>query len=155
MQTSHERYVRPGPFTLRAFNPFVRWLARRGISVQGSRELRIVGRASGAMRTTVVNLLDLDHHRYLVAPRGTTQWVRNLRSAGGAGELRIGRRVEIFHATELDDREKAPVIRAYLHKWKWEVGQFFEGLTPDASDDEIAAVAPGFPVFLVRSLTEG
>jgi hypothetical protein len=149
MQTSHDRYIRPGRFTHRVFNPFVRWLARRGISLQGSRELRIVGRSTGVLHTTVVNLLQRDSHRYLVAPRGTTDWVRNLRAAGGTGELRIGRRVERFHATELDDEAKGPVIRAYLHKWKWEVGQFFEGLTPDASDDEIAAVAPGFPVFLL------
>ncbi len=99
------------------------------------------------MRTTVVNLLVLDGRSYLVAPRGTTEWVRNLRAAGGTGELRIGRRVETFHATELDDAEKAPVIRAYLHEWKWEVGQFFEGLSARASDEEIEAVAPGFPVF--------
>jgi hypothetical protein len=65
----------------------------------------------------------------------------------GAGELRVGRRVEAFRAVELDDDAKARIIRAYLHRWKWEVGQFFEGLAPDATDEEIAAVAPGFPVF--------
>jgi deazaflavin-dependent oxidoreductase (nitroreductase family) len=145
-----DRYIRPGRFTQRVFNPFVRWLTGLGISVLGSRELRITGRTSGAVRTTVVNLLELDGRRYLVAPRGTTQWVRNLRAAGGVGELRVGRRVEPFHAVELDDDAKAPVIRAYLHRWKWEVGQFFEGLNADASDEQIANVAPGFPVFAVE-----
>src|SRR3954447_24517639 len=57
MQTSTDRYLRPGRFTQRVFNPLVRWLTRRGLSVQGSRELRVVGRKSGAVRTTVVNLL--------------------------------------------------------------------------------------------------
>src|SRR5262245_60151175 len=91
------RYLRPGWFTEHVFNPTVRWLTRRGISLAGSRELRVVGRSSGELRTTVVNVLDLDGRRYLVAPRGTTQWVRNLRVAGG-GELRVGRRYERFEA---------------------------------------------------------
>ena len=68
----------------------------------------------------------------------------------GHGELRVGRRVESFVATELDDDAKIPVIRAYLVKWAWEVGKFFEGLSKDASDEEIAAVAPGFPVFALE-----
>jgi deazaflavin-dependent oxidoreductase (nitroreductase family) len=151
MPVSQDRYIRPGRFTHRVFNPLVRWLARRGVSLAGSRELRVVGRSSGAVRTTVVNLLDLDGRNYLLAPRGTTEWVRNLRAADGAGELRIGRGVEPFRAVELDNEEKAPIVRAYLRRWKWEVGQFFEGLTPDAGDLEIAAVAPGFPVFAIES----
>ena len=127
-------------------NPTVAWLARHGISLLGSRELRIVGRKSGIVRSNVVNVLDLDGRRYLVAPRGTTEWVRNLRAAG-EGELRIGRRVEAFTPAELDDADKLPVLRAYLRKWAWEVGQFFEGVDKDSSDEELAAVAPGFPVF--------
>jgi hypothetical protein len=80
-----DRYIRPGRFTQQVFNPLVRWLARRGISLLGSRELRVVGRTSGEVRTTVVNLLELDTRNYLVSPRGTTQWVRNLRAASGCG----------------------------------------------------------------------
>jgi deazaflavin-dependent oxidoreductase (nitroreductase family) len=141
------RYLAPGSITRNVMNPFVRWLARRGISLAGSRELRIVGRKSGQVRTVVVNLLDLDGTKYLVSPRGHTEWVRNLRAADGAGELRVGHKVEAFRATELDDDVKVPVIRAYLDKWGWEVGQFFDGLSKTSSDEEIAAVAPGFPVF--------
>ena len=95
-------------------------------------------------------LLDLDGTHYLVAPRGTTEWVRNLRAAG-EGELRLGRRVEAFRAEELADADKMPVLRAYLRRWGWEVGQFFEGVTKDATDAELAAIAPGFPVFAVCS----
>jgi deazaflavin-dependent oxidoreductase (nitroreductase family) len=144
---SETRYLEPGAFTKHGFNRFVRRLARMGVSVAGSRELRIVGRKSGQVRTVVVNLLDQGGHKYLVSPRGHTEWVRNLRAAGGAGELRVGRRVEPFQATELADDAKVPVIRAYLEKWGWEVGQFFEGLDKNASDEEILAVAPGFPAF--------
>ena len=144
------RYVRPDRFTEKVMNPFVRWCVRRGISVAGARELQIVGRTSGQVRSNVVNLLDLDGTHYLVAPRGTTEWVRNLRAAG-EGELRLGRRVEAFRAEELADADKLPVLRAYLRRWGWEVGQFFEGVTKDATDAELAAIAPGFPVFAVCS----
>jgi len=146
-KTGH-RYIVPGWFTRNVFNRAVRWLTRRGVSVAGSRELRIVGRSSGAMRTTVVNLLTVDGRPYLVAPRGTTQWVRNLRAAGRA-ELRLGRRVEPFAGDELADDEKAPVLRAYVDRWGWEVGQFFEGISKHPTDDELAGIAGGFPVFRI------
>jgi hypothetical protein len=141
------RYVEPKGFDL-AFNRFVAWLARRGIGVAGARVLAVRGRSSGEWRTIVLNPLALEGERYLVAPRGRTQWVRNLEAAGG-GELRLGRRVEEFDATELPDAEKSPVIRAYLDAWGWEVGRFFDGLSKDSDDAEIAAVAPDFPVFRI------
>jgi deazaflavin-dependent oxidoreductase (nitroreductase family) len=144
------RYVTPGWFTTNVFNRAVRWLTRRGLSVAGSRELLVVGRASGEVRTTVVNLLDVDGVRYLVAPRGTTQWVRNLRAAR-SGQLRDGRRIESFTAHELSDGAKGPVLRAYVERWGWEVGQFFEGIGKHPTDDDLAAIASGFPVFEVLS----
>ena len=136
------RYVRPGWFTKHVFNRLVAWLTRIGISVAGSRELRVRGRTSGEWRRTPVNLLHHDGRRYLVAPRGRTQWVRNLEAAG-SGELRVGRRVETFHATPVADAEKVDILRDYLRHWKMEVGVFFGGVGPDSSDDEIAAIAPG------------
>jgi deazaflavin-dependent oxidoreductase (nitroreductase family) len=145
---TEQRYVQPGWFTTHLFNRFVRFLTRRGLSVYGSRELRVRGRKSGEWRTTPVNLLELDGQRYLVAPRGVTQWVRNLRAAG-TGELRVGRRVEPFSGEELADVDKTRVIREYLRRWAWEVGTFFENLDADSSDERIAAAAPDFPVFRV------
>lgn len=142
------RYVEPGWFTRRVFNPLVAVATRRGLSLQGSRVLAVRGRTSGEIRTTVVNQLVLDDVAYLVAPRGLTQWVRNLRVAG-EGTLSVGRRVLPFTAVELTDAEKAPVIRAYLARWAWEVGMFFEGLDADSDDARIAEVASGFPVFRV------
>src|SRR5438270_14028813 len=120
------RYVRPGWFTKHVFNPLVAALTRMGISVWGSRQLRVRGRKSGEWRTTPVNLLTYEGNRYLVAPRGETQWVRNLRVAG-TGELRLGRGTEGFRGRELTEEEKVPVLRAYLRRWKAEVGIFFEG----------------------------
>ncbi len=144
------RYVKPDWFTRTIFNPTVRGLTNLGISVYGSRELRVRGRSSGEWRKTPVNLLRVGGERYLVAPRGATQWVRNLRAAG-TGELRVGRRVETFSATEVADDVKVPILREYLKRWGWEVGQFFEGVTAKATDEQLAGIAPGFPVFQVRS----
>lgn len=142
------RYVKPGWFTQHVFNPAVAGLTRMGLSVWGSRELRVRGRTTGAWRTNPVNLLTLDGAEYLVAPRGTTQWVRNLRVAG-TGELRVGRRVDTFTATELADADKVPVLRAYLKRWKAEVGVFFDGVDGDASDAELLAIAPDHPAFRI------
>ena len=146
--TTGPRYQQPGWFTKNVFNRLVAWLTRLGVSVRGSRELRVRGRTSGEWRRTPVNLLHHDGRRYLVAPRGRTQWVRNLEVAG-SGELRVGRRVEAFHATPVADADKVAILRDYLRHWKMEVGVFFGGVGPDSSDAEIAAIAPGYPVFLI------
>ena len=142
------RYIVPDRFTRRVFNPLVACLTKWGISVKGSRILEVRGRTSGELRSTPVNLLTVDGARYLVAPRGETQWVRNLRAAG-TGTLRVGRRVETFHAVELADDDKPAILRAYLKAWAWEVGRFFDGLTADSSDGDIAAAASGFPAFRI------
>lgn len=139
------RYLEPGWFTRQVFNRTVRRLTRLGLSVAGSRELRVRGRASGEWRSTPVNLLALDGERYLVAPRGVTQWVRNIRAAGG-GELRVGRRSETFLVNELAEDAKLPVLREYLRRWGWEVGAFFEGVDKHSTDEQLTAVADGFPV---------
>lgn len=142
------RYVQPGWFTRNIFNRTVRGLTRLGVSVAGSRELQVRGRKSGEWRSTPVNLLTVDGERYLVAPRGTTQWVRNLRAAGD-GQLRVGRRCEAFRASELDDAAKPVVLREYLRRWAWEVGAFFEGVDKNATEADLARIAPDFPVFRV------
>lgn len=147
------RYVMPttaaGRLSGRLFNSSVAWLTRRGVSVWGSRVLYVRGRTSGQWRSTPVNLLNVEGRRYLVAPRGQTQWVRNLRAAGG-GELRVGKMAEKFTATELADAQKPAILRAYLRRWKMEVGVFFEGVGADASDAKLLEIAPGYPVFLIN-----
>ncbi len=143
------RYRAPDPFTRRVLNPLVRGLARLGISLVGSRELRVRGRSTGEWRSTPVNVLSLDGRRHLVAPRGQTQWVRNIRAAGG-GELRLGRRTEAITVVELTDDAKPPVLREYLRRWGFEVGQFFPGLKADSTDEALRAAAPDFPAFLIN-----
>jgi deazaflavin-dependent oxidoreductase (nitroreductase family) len=141
-----ERYQRPGWFTKNVFNRAVALLTRAGVSVAGSRVLEVRGRQSGEPRRTPVNLLTVDGSRYLVAARGHTHWVRNLR-ARGEGRLLVGRRAEPFSAEEVPDDDKPAILRPYLERWKWEVGAFFGGVGPDSSDEELRRIAPDHPVF--------
>jgi len=143
-----EHYQRPGWFTTNVFNRIVAALTRAGVSVYGSRVLELQGRKSGEWRQTPVNLLRYQGTEYLVAPRGHTQWVKNLR-ASGHGRLRVGKRTQRFSAVELDDADKPPLLRAYLKKWKFEVGVFFGGVGPDSPDEDLRRIAPDHPVFRV------
>jgi len=145
------RYIKPQSAT-NFFNTVVARLTRMGVSVYGSRVLYVKGRKSGEWRSTPVNPLPLDGTRYLVAPRGTTQWVRNLRAVG-TGELRVGRRVEPFRATEISDDAKPEILRAYLKRWKWEVGVFFDGVDAKAPEEKLREIAPGYPIFHIEPAT--
>ncbi|WP_327410460.1 nitroreductase family deazaflavin-dependent oxidoreductase [Streptomyces sp. NBC_01281] len=139
---------KPGWFTVNILNRTVALTTRRGLSVWGSRVLAVRGRKSGEWRTTPVNLLTVDGKQYLVAPRGHVQWTHNMRAAGG-GELRLGKKVEAFTAVEVADDDKVPLLRAYLKRWKAEVGVFFGGVGPDSSDEELRRIAPDHPVFRI------
>lgn len=141
-------YQKPGWFTTYVFNKVVAGFTRIGLSVWGSRVLEVRGRTSGEPRHTPVNLLTFDGARYLVAPRGETQWVRNLRVAGD-GVLLVGRRRQTFTAQELPDGEKPEVLRAYLKRWKAEVGVFFDGVSATSPDAELDRIAPRHPVFRI------
>ncbi|HXM54284.1 MAG TPA: nitroreductase family deazaflavin-dependent oxidoreductase [Candidatus Dormibacteraeota bacterium] len=149
MPAAPPHYSPPGWFTTNVFNRVVDLLMRLGVSVRGSRILRVRGRKSGRPYTTPVNLLTIDGTRYLVSPRGNTQWARNLRAAGG-GELMLGRRVDRFQAEEVPEADRIPILRAYLRLWKMEVGTFFGGVDADSPDSEFARIAPRHPVFVIR-----
>jgi deazaflavin-dependent oxidoreductase (nitroreductase family) len=142
-------YKKPGFATAKIMNPFVLVMMRAGLSVWGSRILETRGRQSGLPRRTPVNLLDVDGRQYLVSPRGDTQWVRNVRADGGRLTLILGRRRHERMAEEVADGEKAPILRAYLRKWKMEVGVFFDGVTTDSSDEDLRRIAGDHPVFLL------
>lgn len=142
-------YREPGWFTKHVFNRAVAGVTRLGISVWGSRVLEVKGRKTGRPRRTPVNLLALGDATYLVAPRGEAQWVRNVRAAGGRLDLLLGHRRTHYVATELSDDQKIPVLRAYLKRWKAEVGVFFEGIDTNSTDEEVAAIAPKHPVFAI------
>jgi hypothetical protein len=72
-----------------------------------------------------------------------------VRAADGEFDLLLGRRRTHYLATELPDEEKIPVLRAYLRRWKLEVGVFFDGVGPNSTDEEVASIAPKHPVFAI------
>lgn len=145
------RYIKPRKGE-NVLHKSVQWLTRHGLSLLGSRVLYVRGRKSGELRSNPVNLLTYEGEQYLVAPRGTTQWVRNLRVAG-EGELRVGRRVERFRPIELGDDDKPALLREYLKRWKWEVGMFFDGVDASAPDEKLREIAPGYPVFRIITVS--
>ncbi len=144
-------YRAPGWFTRNVFNRAVAGLTRLGISVWGSRVLEVRGRSSGEPRRTPVNLLTFEGGHYLVSPRGDGQWVRNVRADDGRLDLLVGKHRTHWVAREVADADKTEVLRAYLRRWKAEVGVFFDGVSADSTDEELQRIAPKHPVF---ALTE-
>ncbi|HEY0224874.1 MAG TPA: nitroreductase family deazaflavin-dependent oxidoreductase, partial [Mycobacterium sp.] len=136
----------------RAGNVLIRSLAELGISIAGTRALRVRGRKTGKSRTVVINLLTVDGVDYVVSPRGNTQWARNVRAAGFVeiGPRWRRRRAEI---NEVGDDAKPEILRRYLARWYWQFKNYVAGLTPDSGDEQLRAGAPSIPVFaLVPSL---
>jgi deazaflavin-dependent oxidoreductase (nitroreductase family) len=139
------RYEEPNG-VVRAANAVIRWLAEMGVSIAGTRALRVQGRKSGKPRSVVINLLTLDGVDYLVSPRGNTQWARNVRAAGvvETGPRWRRRRARV---SEVADAAKPELLRRYLGRWYWQVKDYVAGLTPDSTDEQFLAVAPTIPVF--------
>ena len=148
MSVATAHYRRRGWFVRRIFNPLVAWLTQHGLSLWGSRVLEVRGRRSGEWRSTPVNVLELDGRSHLVAARGRTEWVRNLEAAG-EGRLRLGGRTWSFTATPVEGVEGGEVLRAYLRRWAWEVGAFFDGISADSTDEELAGAVARHPVFAI------
>ena len=132
----------------RAGNAVIRWLAEMGISIAGTRALRVRGRKSGKTHGVVINLLTIDGVDYLVSPRGQTQWARNVRAAG---VVELGSRWSRapMRAGEVDDAAKPALLRRYLERWYWQVKDYVAPLTPDSSDEQLLAGAPTIPVFVL------
>jgi deazaflavin-dependent oxidoreductase (nitroreductase family) len=148
-ESTEKHYRKPGTVTRRMFNPFLVGLMHLGISVWGSRILEVRGRKTGEARRTPVNLLEYEGRQYLVAPRGEAQWVRNVRADDGRLVLILGRGRDERTVQELSDAEKIPLLRAYLRRWKMEVGVFFDGVSADSNEEDVQRIAPNHPVFLL------
>ncbi|MFD7616450.1 nitroreductase family deazaflavin-dependent oxidoreductase [Streptomyces sp. NPDC059802] len=145
---SQPYYLQGNAFNVR-MNSIVGRLARHGVSLFGSAEMSVRGRKSGQMQRVPVNPHTHEGAQYLVSARGHSQWVRNMRVAGG-GELRVGRKTRTFTAVEIaDDEQKALIIRTYLERWGWEVNEYFKGTTAKSSDAELLAACPDHPVFRI------
>ncbi|MGW3492991.1 nitroreductase/quinone reductase family protein [Streptomyces sp. NPDC001020] len=145
--SSSPYYLKGSPMTIR-INRVIGWLARHGVGLAGAAELSVHGHKTGKLQRIPVNPHTYGGAQYLVSARGHSQWVRNMRVAGG-GELRVGRTVRQFTAVELPDEEKLPILRTYLERWGWQVNGYFQGVTAKSSDEELIAAAPDHPVFRI------
>ena len=130
----------------RALNAAVRPLAKAGLTGPRTHLLTVPGRTSGVAWSTPVSIVQIGGNRWLVAPYGDRNWVRNARAAGWV-ELRRGRRSERLGVEELAPAEAVPVLREYYRAGRV-TRPFFE-VTLDSSPEEWLADAPRHPVFLL------
>jgi deazaflavin-dependent oxidoreductase (nitroreductase family) len=136
--------------TERFFNGLLGKLFRLGWAPAYGHELEVVGRKSGSVHRTPVNLLEQGGVRYLVAPRGETQWVKNARASGEVTLCRGASRAR-YRAVELPVAERAPILQDYLKRWENQVARFFT-VRADAPLADFAAVAEQHPVFRLEAV---
>ncbi len=107
--------------------------------------LQVRGRKSGKLYSNPIDLLEMNGRRFLVAPRGRTQWVRNAEAAGEV-TLKRGSRRQSFSVRAIPDADKPPLLKAYLDRFQTAVQRYF---TVRAGSDPQAfvEVAPNYPVF--------
>lgn len=123
-------------------------IGRLGRSPQSAHLLKVRGRTSGKVQAVPVNPVTVGGNRFLVAPRGETQWARNFRAAGD-GVLQVGKESERIVGREVEDADKPEVLQAYLDRWYGQVKGQFE-VPKDASLEQLAEIAGNPPVFRIR-----
>lgn len=143
------QYQKPGWFVKVANGAVAFIIGRLGKSPAGAQLLEVRGRKSGKVQTVPVNPIEVGGHRFLVAPRGETQWVRNFRVAG-EGVLRVGGKSEPILGREIEDADKPEILRTYLARYYGQVGSQFD-VPKDASEEQLAGIAPNHPVFAIHN----
>ena len=134
----------------RAVNAGSARLASAGIGPARLVTLEVTGRRSGRTISFPVVVADYQGERYLVSMLGEgTNWVRNVRAAGGRAALRHGHR-ELIRLDEVDPGRRAPILRRYLEVAPG--GRTHIPAGPDASPGELERIAPQYPVFHVTVL---
>src|SRR4029077_20681885 len=108
----------------RLFNRVFGWLVGLGLGFSYNYLLQVRGRKSGRLYSTPIDLLELGGKRFLVAPRGRTQWVRNAEAAGEV-TLKRGSKRQKFRLRALLDQEKPEILKAYLDQFRREVQSYF------------------------------
>ena len=141
-------YLAPSAFE-RWFNWLFGVLVGWGLGLQHNYLLQVQGRKTGRIYSTPVNVLDFEGKRYLVAPRGMTQWVRNA-TVNGQLWLKKGRNRQQFSVRVLADQEKPQVLSEYLNRYKTTVQRYFP-IPAGSRPEELSRIAPSYPVFELTS----
>jgi deazaflavin-dependent oxidoreductase (nitroreductase family) len=129
----------------RVFNRIFGFLIGLGIGFPHNYLLQVRGRKSGKIYSTPIDLLEMDGKRFLVAPRGRTQWVRNAEAAGEVTLKKGSTRLQ-FRLRPIPDADKPRILKAYLDTFKREVQRYFPvpaGSPPEAFRE----LAPSYPAF--------
>jgi deazaflavin-dependent oxidoreductase (nitroreductase family) len=137
-------FLKPS-LTERIFNRLFAIAIRFGIGLRHNYLVEVRGRKSGRIFSTPIDLLEVGRRRYLIAPRGETNWVRNARAAGRV-TLRKGRRREEFAVRELGLAERPELLKAYLDRFALTVQRYFP-LAREAPASEFTPIAGRYPVF--------
>jgi deazaflavin-dependent oxidoreductase (nitroreductase family) len=138
-------YNRPSTLT-RKSNSFFGWLGGMGIGPKKMVQLTVKGRKTGQPRTVAVNIVEYDAKRYLVAPRGNTEWSRNAMAAGGEAVIKHGK-AEDVRLMDVPVAERGPIIQKYVKETAVVRGEF--GLKADCTLEEAQAIADKHPTFRI------
>jgi deazaflavin-dependent oxidoreductase (nitroreductase family) len=129
----------------RIFNRVFGFLVGLGLGFSHNYLLQVRGRKSGKIYSTPIDLLEMNGKKFLVAPRGRTQWVRNAEAAGEI-TLRKGSTRQRFRLRPIPDADKPAILKAYLDTFKREVQRYFPvaaGSPPQA----FAEIVQSYPTF--------
>ncbi len=129
----------------RLFNRCFGFFVGLGLGMKHNYLLQVRGRKSGKLYSTPIDLLDLAGKRFLVAPRGRTQWVRNAEAAGEVA-LKKGCWQQDFRLRPVSDAEKPELLKVYLDSFKTTVQRYFP-VAAGSDAAAFAAIAQNYPVF--------
>jgi len=129
----------------RIFNRVFGFLVGLGLGFKYNYLLQVRGRKSGKIYSTPIDLLELDGKKFLVAPRGLTQWVRNAEAAGEV-TLKKGAARKPYGLRALTDAEKPEILKAYLDRFRKEVQGYFP-IPADSPAEAFRELASGYPAF--------
>src|SRR5579863_1499364 len=141
---------RPPTAVERIFNRVYGFLVGMGVGFSYNYLLQVKGRKSGKTYSTPIDLLELAGKRFLVAPRGRTQWVRNAESAGEV-MLKKGSARQRYRLRTLSDAEKPPILKAYLDRFKSEVQRYFP-VAAGSPVESFHKVVESYPAFELIAL---
>jgi deazaflavin-dependent oxidoreductase (nitroreductase family) len=129
----------------RVFNRAFGFLVGLGLGFSYNYLLQVRGRKSGKIYSTPIDLLEIGGKRFLVAPRGRTQWVRNAEAAGEV-TLKKGASRQRFRLRPIPDQDKPEILKAYLDRFKSEVQRYFP-VPAGSSVDAFRELVESYPVF--------
>lgn len=144
MTTAGQERIERVSFVERQLNRLLDVLASQGLGPAYTYRLEVQGRRSGKRYSTPVNLMRRNGRPYLVAPRGWTQWVKNALAAGRVRLVR-GRSVQEFEVRLVPERERPPILKDYLERYRGAVQRYFE-VKAGSPVEAFVPLAEGYPV---------